>query len=206
MKGRVLSRGLLAVFDVRVRGWCGDHRGFAVVQGGFGAVPRDFIAELPAEREWPRASLPCTRCSSRRTALCSASPSTGYSSPSACSSATELMNAPSRGRAATLGVLLGLTILTRGEAVLLVPLLLVSIVRRPRGGRAALIACCAAVIVIAPWTVRNWTVFHQFVPISTNSASAIAGAKCPTTFYGSKIGSWDDACIKSYPRQRGGRV
>lgn len=110
-----------------------------------------------------------------------------------------LMDAPGGRRAVSLGVLLGLTILTRGEAVLLVPLLLAPIVRRPRGGRAALIACCAAVVVIAPWTVRNWIVFDQFVPISTNSASAIAGANCHSTFYGSKIGSWDNACIKPYP-------
>jgi Dolichyl-phosphate-mannose-protein mannosyltransferase len=110
-----------------------------------------------------------------------------------------LMDAPCGGRAGLLGALIGLTVLTRGEALLLVPLLLAPIVRRPRGGRAALIACCAAVVVIAPWTVRNLTVFHRFVPVSTNLASAIAGANCPSTYYGSKIGSWDNACVKSYP-------
>jgi 4-amino-4-deoxy-L-arabinose transferase-like glycosyltransferase len=114
-------------------------------------------------------------------------------------SAYRLLDAPSGGRAIGLGVLLGLAILTRGEALLLLPLLLAPIVRRPQGARAALIVCCTAVVTITPWTVRNWTVFHRFVPISTNFASAIAGANCPSTYYGSKIGSWENACIKPYP-------
>ncbi|MEA2213882.1 MAG: hypothetical protein QOF83_3830, partial [Solirubrobacteraceae bacterium] len=73
-------------------------------------------------------------------------------------SAYRLLDAPSGGRAIGLGVLLGLAILTRGEALLLLPLLLAPIVRRPQGARAALIVCCTAVVTITPWTVRNWTV------------------------------------------------
>ena len=58
--------------------------------------------------------------------------------------AYRLMDPPSAGQAASLGALLGLTILTRGEALLLVPLLLAPIVLRPRAGRVALIACCTS--------------------------------------------------------------
>jgi 4-amino-4-deoxy-L-arabinose transferase-like glycosyltransferase len=110
-----------------------------------------------------------------------------------------LLDAPTGGRAVCLGALLGMTILCRGEALLLVGLILLPVVRRPRGGRAVLITCCAAAVLVAPWTVRNWVVFHRPVLISTDLASAIAGANCPSTYYGSKLGSWDNACIKLQP-------
>jgi 4-amino-4-deoxy-L-arabinose transferase-like glycosyltransferase len=67
-----------------------------------------------------------------------------------------LLDAPNGGRAIALGALLGLAALARGEALLSVPLILWPILRRPRGGRVALMACCTTVLVIAPWTVRNW--------------------------------------------------
>ena len=40
--------------------------------------------------------------------------------------------------------------------------------RRPRGRgtRAAFFVLCA-VLTVAPWTYRNWVVFHAFVPVST---------------------------------------
>ncbi|MBV8990240.1 MAG: hypothetical protein JO372_16950, partial [Solirubrobacterales bacterium] len=83
--------------------------------------------------------------------------------------------------------------------LLLIPIIAIPVLRRPHGLRSALLAGCALVLVIAPWTIRNWTVFHRLVPISTNLASAVAGANCQSTYYGSKIGSWDNGCVRPYP-------
>jgi 4-amino-4-deoxy-L-arabinose transferase-like glycosyltransferase len=103
-------------------------------------------------------------------------------------------------RAVVLGALLGLAALTRGEALLLIPLILVPVARRPRGRRAIAITCLTAAVVVAPWSVRNWSAFHRPVLISTNLASAVAGANCHSTYYTSAlIGSWDNSCIKDYP-------
>ncbi len=113
--------------------------------------------------------------------------------------AYRLRDEPSVRRAAALGVLLGLAALTRGEALLLLPLMLVPVIRRARGWRAALVVCCTVLVVLAPWTVRNWTVFDRPVLISTDLASAVAGANCHSSYYTSKIGSWDNACVKTYP-------
>jgi 4-amino-4-deoxy-L-arabinose transferase-like glycosyltransferase len=110
-----------------------------------------------------------------------------------------LLEAPTSGRALSLGALLGLTVLCRGEGLLLVPLILAPVVGKRRGPRVAFITCCAAAVVIAPWTVRNWVVFHQPVLVSTDFASAIVGANCPSTYYGSKIGSWDNGCVRPDP-------
>jgi len=109
--------------------------------------------------------------------------------------AYRLLDAPRTARAVCLGVLLGLATLTRGEGLLLIPLLLWPVARRPEGRRAALIAVCAAVVVIAPWVVRNWVVLHEPV-VSTDLQSTIEGANCPTTYYGSQIGSWNFACTE----------
>ena len=42
--------------------------------------------------------------------------------------------------------------------------------------------------------IRNLTEFNRFVPISTNGATAIAGANCDTTFSGKWIGAWHFDC------------
>jgi 4-amino-4-deoxy-L-arabinose transferase-like glycosyltransferase len=111
-----------------------------------------------------------------------------------------LADTRSTGRAICLGVLLGLAALTRGEALLLVPLLVIPMARRPRGGvRVSLITLAAFVVVLAPWSARNWIVFQRPVPVSTDLASAIAGANCRSTYYGGDIGSWANACIKPQP-------
>jgi 4-amino-4-deoxy-L-arabinose transferase-like glycosyltransferase len=78
------------------------------------------------------------------------------------------------------GVLAGLTILTRANAmILLLPLALVAWDRRPRwslralGPPVALVA--VAVLVVSPWTIRNARALHQFVPVSTQLGSALGG-------------------------------
>lgn len=95
--------------------------------------------------------------------------------------------------AAVLGLLIGLAALTRAESLLLLLLLALPVAwRRPK-----LLAAClvAAVVVVAPWTARNWDVFGQPVLVSTNDGTTLAGANCDATYHGHALGSFDTACI-----------
>lgn len=78
------------------------------------------------------------------------------------------------------GVLGGLAILTRANAlVLLLPLALAVWDGRPRRSRVALgppvALCLVALLVVAPWTIRNARELHAFIPVSTQLGSALAG-------------------------------
>lgn len=78
------------------------------------------------------------------------------------------------------GLLAGLGVLTRANAlVLLLPLVLAVWTERPRLSRAALARPVALVAVAAlavvPWTIRNAVVLDTFVPVSTQLGSAMAG-------------------------------
>ena len=78
------------------------------------------------------------------------------------------------------GMLGGLAVLTRANAlVLLLPLAVAVWDARPRSSRVALgppaVLCVVALLTVAPWTVRNARVFHAFVPVSTQLGSALAG-------------------------------
>lgn len=78
-----------------------------------------------------------------------------------------------RWRWPAIGFALGLAALTRDVYMLLIPTLACAacFVFRPRGSRrrqlvtAALIVTCS-LAMIAPWTVRNYEVKHQFIPLS----------------------------------------
>jgi 4-amino-4-deoxy-L-arabinose transferase-like glycosyltransferase len=100
--------------------------------------------------------------------------------------AYRLVDVPSAGRGIVFGVLVGLAALSRGDALLLIPLALYPVVRRPRGWRAVIVACLAVAIVLTPWTIRNESVFHEFLPISSDTT--VAGANCPATYYGKDLG------------------
>ena len=78
------------------------------------------------------------------------------------------------------GLLVGLAILTRANAlILLLPLVLAVWDRRPRWSVPALAPPVAlalvAVFAVAPWTIRNERALHHFVPVSTQLGSALAG-------------------------------
>jgi 4-amino-4-deoxy-L-arabinose transferase-like glycosyltransferase len=119
--------------------------------------------------------------------------------------AYRLVDAPGAGRAVVLGALVALTALTRGEALLLLPLVLIPVVWRrgawQRDGlRAAGVALVAFLIVLTPWTARNWIVFNRPVAIATNSGTAVAGANCAVTYAsGDHLGGWYPPCIKEHP-------
>lgn len=108
--------------------------------------------------------------------------------------AYRLLDAPGLGRALVLGVLLGVAALARAEALLMLPLLLVPLLRRPGGLRTAAAVCAAFVVVLVPWTVRNWSAFDRPVLIATEGGETLAGANCDETYYGERIGTWSYTC------------
>jgi 4-amino-4-deoxy-L-arabinose transferase-like glycosyltransferase len=81
------------------------------------------------------------------------------------------------------GALAGLAALTRQNGVLLIPILAWALSLPPRRRLAAfgapLAAGIAAVLVIAPWTIRNYVVFNDFVPLSTGGGFNLAGVFNP---------------------------
>ncbi len=114
--------------------------------------------------------------------------------------AYRLVDEPGVGRAIALGAVAGLAALTRGEALVLLPLALIPVLRRPAGPRAALVALLAFAVVLTPWTVRNWITFDRPDLVATNSGTAIAGANCDETFAaGDRLGGWYPPCIQEHP-------
>lgn len=113
--------------------------------------------------------------------------------------AYKLMDDPSWRWAALLGVLGGLAALTRGEALGLLGLLLIPFLRRPGGLRAIAVALIALVVVLAPWTIRNYSTFDRLVLVSTNAGAVVGGANCQATYYGPNIGGWNILCDRPWP-------
>lgn len=77
-------------------------------------------------------------------------------------------------RAVLSGVTLGLSILTRGEAIFYAPIVLLCVFLADEGRRrkattsAWLVAAC--LVTVAPWYVRNLSVFHANVGLSTTGS------------------------------------
>jgi 4-amino-4-deoxy-L-arabinose transferase-like glycosyltransferase len=114
--------------------------------------------------------------------------------------AYRLLDQPSIPYALLLGVLLGLAALARGEALLLLPLLLIPLLWRggwrPGGLKLAAAVCAAFVLVLTPWTIRNWSAFDRPVLIATEGGETLAGANCDVTYYGSRTGAWAFSCAR----------
>jgi len=113
--------------------------------------------------------------------------------------ADRLRERPSLGRAVALGAVAGLAAQTRGEALFLLPLVLVPTVRLPGGVKACAATLVACLVVLAPWTIRSWIVFNRPVIIATNSGTATGGANCRVTFYGDHLGGWWPPCLHDHP-------
>jgi 4-amino-4-deoxy-L-arabinose transferase-like glycosyltransferase len=105
--------------------------------------------------------------------------------------------------AVLLGSAAGLAALTRGEGLLLIVLLLLPLLRRPGGLRAAAIAGLAFALVLAPWTIRNVSVFDRPVLVATEGGETLAGANCRQAYYGEKIGTWQVDCARFSVRGNG---
>lgn len=83
--------------------------------------------------------------------------------------------------AAVAGVCCGLAALTRSNGSILVVLVAlgVLIAVRPRSWRAlapAATLVAVAALTVLPWLVRNYSAFHQVVPVTTQTGFGIAGA------------------------------
>jgi 4-amino-4-deoxy-L-arabinose transferase-like glycosyltransferase len=99
--------------------------------------------------------------------------------------------------ASLLGLVIGLATLTRGEGVLLLPLLgwPAAVLAAPQGRlKRVLATAAAALILIAPWMVRNAVVFHR-VMFAADANTLVAGANCHDTYYGHDIGWWSLSCL-----------
>lgn len=83
--------------------------------------------------------------------------------------------APSRRRSIAVGGLLGLALLVRPTSELVLAGALVAwgiAIGWRRGTGLTAVAALVAIVVVAPWTVRNAIVMHGFVPISIQDAAA----------------------------------
>lgn len=119
--------------------------------------------------------------------------------------ALRLLSAPTLAGAAVLGAVVGLATLTRTEGLGLLLFLAVpaAVLARgalgaPRRAMLALVACVAAALAIAPWTVRNIARFDRLVPVSTNADSVIGGANCDPTYHGGDVGGWQIGCLADW--------
>jgi 4-amino-4-deoxy-L-arabinose transferase-like glycosyltransferase len=109
--------------------------------------------------------------------------------------AYRLLEAQTLGRALALGAVLGVAAHARAEALLLLILLLVPLLRRPGGLRSAGAVCVACALVLVPWTARNWVEFDRPVLIATEGGETLAGANCEKVYYGGRIGTWEVSCV-----------
>jgi 4-amino-4-deoxy-L-arabinose transferase-like glycosyltransferase len=106
------------------------------------------------------------------------------------------------------GLALGAAVLTRSEAVLLVPLLLVPLIFVRAGPslwwrcRAVGLAALVVAVLCAPWVARNATTFDRRVVLSENIDSAVAGSNCHDTYFGDRLGAWEPGC-NAFPPPHG---
>ncbi len=95
-----------------------------------------------------------------------------------------LVGLPDRRRSAiVIGLAIGIAALTRGEGLLLLavpPFVWWGAMPRRELFVRTGIATLAAVLAIAPWTVRNAIVLDAFVPVSTNSSQTFWAGHNPT--------------------------
>jgi hypothetical protein len=105
--------------------------------------------------------------------------------------AWDLGERPAVWRGALVGVGIALATLTRSEALLLLPLLGLPLAWRGPGGRVrwlrlgAIVAACG--VVLAPWVIRNWSVFDRPL-LSTNDGALVAWTNCDQTYHGRYLG------------------
>jgi hypothetical protein len=116
-------------------------------------------------------------------------------------------DAPSYRDAALLGGAVGLAVLARGEALLLLPLLCLPLVlSKARSGvpwvRHGAVMGAVAIGLVAPWMVRNLIQFEETVTVSTNSEEVLFYANCEDTYDGPLIGYWSFNCQERVRQER----
>ena len=113
---------------------------------------------------------------------------------------------PNSWRVALLGLWLALATLTRSEGIILFAFLALPAIVLVRGVTRAMrwkmLATVAAVgiVIVGPWVVRNLTTFEKPTLLGTGFGWVLLDGSCDTTYYGPKLGYWDDSCaLKNYP-------
>ena len=108
--------------------------------------------------------------------------------------------------AITMGALVSLSALTRGEGLLLAVLIIVPwiLLRRDiplqlRVKNIAL-AALASLLVLAPWFIRNSQSFNVPVPLSTNGNELFVYANCDEVYSGKYLGFWQFDCQEQLRR------
>ena len=110
---------------------------------------------------------------------------------------------PTAWSAVLLGGAVGLAALTRAEAALLVVVPVVPLAwglrRLPVVRRAGLAVAAGAVAlaVMAPWFAYNLSRFDEPVLMTSQTGAVLSAASCDSTFYGDRLGYWDD-CMSWY--------
>lgn len=101
----------------------------------------------------------------------------------------------------------GIAVMTRTEALLLVPLLLIpaTCVRHDGAAwaRRAALACAGTATTLTLWTIRNAVALGRFQPFTNNSGTALAGANCDAVYSGVQIGGWRRDCVPTYDPSQG---
>ncbi len=84
---------------------------------------------------------------------------------------------PTWRNAAISGLMFGLAIQFRANAILMMPFLVLWIIFQFRGQWRAILHACIipalAIIMMIPWAVRNYMVFDKFIPLSTMGGSVL---------------------------------
>jgi 4-amino-4-deoxy-L-arabinose transferase-like glycosyltransferase len=103
--------------------------------------------------------------------------------------------------AAGAGAVCGLAALTRNTGIVLVIPIALGVwtarpLLRPRSLAAPATAVLCAALVVAPWAIRNSSVFDRFVPFGTAAGIAAAGTYNPASYRdGATHGAWRDPQI-----------
>ncbi|NND75579.1 MAG: hypothetical protein HKN44_11295 [Ilumatobacter sp.] len=96
---------------------------------------------------------------------------------------------------------IGIAVMTRSEAFLLLPLLVIPASRvrdDPRAwARTAVVAATGTLVLVGAWTIRNAVTLGHFLPLTNNSGTLIAGANCDRVYDGVQIGGWRLDCVTS---------
>ena len=97
-----------------------------------------------------------------------------------------------------LGIALGILVLTRAEAALLVPVVLLGALGRRRW-RPLLVGGAAVAVVVAPWVGANLVRFDNPATLSTQLGTTLAHANCDDTYEGPHVGWWSYPCAAELP-------
>jgi 4-amino-4-deoxy-L-arabinose transferase-like glycosyltransferase len=116
---------------------------------------------------------------------------------------------PTAARFALAGLCAGVATLTRPNLLLLLPLLPFWSAVVFRGDRRALVKSLAvpaiAIAVIAPWSVRNYLVFHKVIPVSTLSGTnLLIGNNDLVLEYPDQIGYYLDDSVPGFQERAQG--